>query len=382
MEYETRCARIQANMRDQNIDVIWCSTEAELLYLTGYLTQFWQSPTRPWYLLLPQTGKPVAVIPSIGQACMQRTWVNDIRTWSSPDPFDDGVTLLVDTIRELAGPTPRIGISTSRETYLRCCIDDRERIRSALAGANWVDSTPAIRSVRQIKSEAEIQKLQYIGNVTSRAFAQIPEMVHTGMSDTEAFRRFKIACLEHGADDCRYLVGAACAGGYEDIISPPGDHIISTGDVLMLDTGCVFDGYYSDFDRNFGFSRVDEKTQAAHQRVWDATEAGLARVKAGVQCSDVFHAMQKVLLGNDECIPHTQASVGRSGHGLGIELTETPSIAEFDETYLQTGMVITLEPGYSYSENKMMVHEENLVVTADGYRLLSDRAPRDIPIIS
>lgn len=379
-EYEQRCARVQKHMREQGIDVLWFSTHADILYLTGFLTQFWQSPTRPWYLLLPQGGKPVAVIPSIGEACMQRTWVDDIRTWPSPDPFDDGVSLLVDTVRELVGPTPRIGAPMASESYVRSTLNDQSAIRSALAGANWVDATPCIRPVRHIKSASEISKLSYVCDIVSRAFADVPNIIRTGMTEAQAFRAFKMACLTHGADDCAYLVGAASADGYEDIISPPSDNVIVEGDVLILDTGCTFDGYYADFDRNFAFSRVDNATRDAHQRVWDATEAGLACVKPGVPCSDVFQAMQNGLQRNNS--GHgASSSVGRLGHGLGIELTETPSIAEFDDTRLQAGMVITLEPGYSYAPGKMMVHEENLVVTDNGYQLLSARAPRDIPIV-
>jgi Xaa-Pro aminopeptidase len=66
---------------------------------------------------------------------------------------------------------------------------------------------------------------------------------------------------------------------------------------------------------------------------------------------------------------------------LGIQLTETPSIAAFDHTPMQVGMTMTLEPGFSYADGKLMVHEENLVVTETGYQLLSTRAPRNIPII-
>lgn len=380
-EYERRCACVQKAMREQSIDVLWLNTHADIFYFTGFLTQFWQSPTRPWYLLIPQTGQPVAVIPSIGVACMQRTWITDIRSWSSPDPFDDGVTLLVDSVRELAGPTPCIGVPMARETHLRCCLNDHNAIRSALAGANWVDASLAIRSTRHIKSEAEIAKLDFICKVTSKAFAQVPHIIHIGMTEAEAFRAFKIACLQQGADDCAYLVGAASVDGYEDIISPPGNHAISAGDVLILDTGCTFDGYYADFDRNFAFSHVDDATHVAHQRVWDATEAGLDSVKPGVLCSDVFHSMNNVMLSDDNSPQTVGASVGRLGHGLGIELTETPSLAGFDDTELQVGMVMTLEPGYCYAPGKMMVHEENIVITDTGYELLSQRAPRDIPII-
>jgi len=379
-EFEQRSVRIQQAMREQSIDVLWLSTQADILYLTGFLTQFWQSPTRPWYVLLPQSGHPVAVIPSIGHACMQRTWVEDIRTWSSPDPFDDGVSLLVDSIRELAGPTPCIGVPMARETMVRACLNDQSAIRSALAGAQWVDASTSIRLARHIKSKAEIDKLAFVCDVTSRAFARVPDMVEIGMTESEVFRAFKVSCLQLGADDCAYLVGAAGKSGYEDIISPPGNKALCAGDILILDTGCTFDGYFADFDRNFAFSYADEATRSAHHRVWDATEAGLGSIKPGATCNEVFHAMDKVMHADNDAYPRG-TSVGRLGHGLGIELTETPSIAAFDDTPLQPGMVMTLEPSYSYAPGKMMVHEENIVVTHDGFELLSRRAPRDIPVI-
>lgn len=390
-------------MKVGGIDVLWLSTEADIRYLTGFLTQFWQSPTRPWYLLLAQTGDPVAVIPAIGAICMQRTWVSDIRLWSSPHPADDGVSLLVDTIQELAGRTPSIGVPMGSETYIRCPWNDLERIRQQTIGAQWLDATHAIRAVRQIKSSVEIAKIEYICSVTSNAFAQVPHIVCAGMTEIEAFRAFRIACLQQGADDPAYVVGVAAANGYDDIISPPSDHILTSGDIVILDTGCTFDGYYADFDRNFAVQKVDSATAAAHHCVWDATEAGFAALKPGACCADVFAAMQAIMQPtleplesntvsavesyNTSSLPISptddvaQGDVGRLGHGLGIQLTETPSITAFDHTPLVEGMVMTLEPGYSYAPGKMMVHEENVVITKDGARMLSHRAARDIPVI-
>ena len=73
--------------------------------------------------------------------------------------------------------------------------------------------------------------------------------------------------------------------------------------------------------------------------------------------------------------------VGRMGHGLGAQLTEWPSISETDQTVLEIGMVITLEPGMTYDNDKQMVHEENILVTEDGARMLSRRAPAHLPVI-
>ncbi|WP_416897215.1 MAG: M24 family metallopeptidase [Minwuia sp.] len=69
------------------------------------------------------------------------------------------------------------------------------------------------------------------------------------------------------------------------------------------------------------------------------------------------------------------------GHGLGIQLTEPPSLIHFDDTVLEADMVITLEPSMSVGEGRIMVHEENLVMRADGPELLSRRAAPELPVL-
>ena len=92
-EFEGRVARAQRLMAADGIDALLLTTEPEVRYFSGFLTQFWQSPTRPWFLLVPASGKPVAVIPEIGAPLMARTWIEDIRCWPAPAPDDDGVSL-------------------------------------------------------------------------------------------------------------------------------------------------------------------------------------------------------------------------------------------------------------------------------------------------
>ena len=75
------------------------------------------------------------------------------------------------------------------------------------------------------------------------------------------------------------------------------------------------------------------------------------------------------------------SDVGRYGHGLGMQLTEPPSLIEFDDTILAPGMVITLEPSLTISPGKIMVHEENIVITDGAPHLLSERAARELPVL-
>lgn len=376
-EFEARCALAQERMALAGHAALLVMTEPEVRYFTGFLTPFWQSPTRPWFVVIPRTGKPVAVIPAIGAECMTRTWIDDIRTWSSPNPADEGVSLLAETLRDLINTDGTIGIPMGPETVLRMSFNDFNRLAEIMAPIRFTDASPIIRHLRMHKSEAEIDKIRHICGVMSGVFETLPEILSTGMSDIDIFRCFKIAALNAGADDVAYLVGGTGAGGYGDIISPPSSRPSVTGDVLILDTGATFDGYFCDFDRNYMFGDTTDAAKRAHDVVYQATEAGLAAARPGNTCSDLFHAMQRVMdaggaMGND---------VGRLGHGLGMQLTEWPSNTPTDDTVLEPGMVMTLEPGMTFAEGKVMVHEENIVIRDGAPELLSRRAPATMPII-
>jgi len=364
-------------MRDDGFQALMLCTEADVRYFTGFLTQFWESPTRPWFLVIPQSGKPVAVIPEIGLDLMARCWIDDIRTWRSPDPVDDGIGLLASTIRECVGATGRLGLPMGPETHLRMPANDLESLRHGLAGVEIGDCAALIRDLRMVKSDAEIVKIDHVCTLVSDVFESGPALFFEGQAEIEAFRDFKIACLRAGVDDVRYLVGGAGPGGYGDIISPPTDRPIRAGDVLMLDTGAVFDGYFCDFDRNFAFAHAADPVRRAYDVVYAATEAGLKMARPGMTCAALFDCMQAVLS------PHAEetGAVGRLGHGLGMQLTEWPSNVSFDHTELRAGMVITLEPSLVFAPGRMMVHEENIVIVAGGARLLSRRAPPEIPIL-
>ena len=377
-EHAARLARAQRAMDDAGLDALLLTTEADLRWFSGFLTAFWQSPTRPWFLVVPAAGRPVAVIPSIGEPCMRRTWLDDVRTWCAPDPRDDGVSLLAATLLELAGPAPRIGVPMGQGTHLRMPLADHAALRSRLANARWRDAGPLLASLRMIKSPAEVAKIRHACRLASAAFARLPERLPAGASDRDAFRAFRLAALEAGADDVPYLVGAAGDGGYADIISPPSGRALRAGDVLILDAGCTHDGHFSDFDRNWAVGHATPAVDEAYRVAWRATEAGIAAARPGARVGDLFEAMRSAMTPRARDAP---GGVGRLGHGLGTELTEPPSIVADEPTELVPGMVLALEPGYAFAPGRWMVHEENVMITESGCELLSVRAPESLPRI-
>jgi Xaa-Pro aminopeptidase len=68
------------------LDALLLTTPADVFYVTGFLTRFWESPARPWFIIVPAEGDPVAVIPAIGADLMGRTWLQNIITWDAPHP--------------------------------------------------------------------------------------------------------------------------------------------------------------------------------------------------------------------------------------------------------------------------------------------------------
>ncbi len=357
-------------MNAAGLDALWFTTAAEVQYFSGFRTRFWESPTRPWHLVVPANGKPIAVIPEIGAALMRTTWIEDIRTWPSPHPTDDGVSLLAAALK----PYQRIGMPMGRESTLRMPLADLERLHAMLPGTRFTDASPLVQAVRMVKSEAEIATIREACSAASRAFERGPALFHQDQALSEAFRAFKIALLEEGAEDVPYLVGGAGQDGYANVISPPDAQPLTAGDILMLDTGACLRGYFCDFDRNFAIGHAGELAQNAYRALHRATDAALDAARPGVSCRELYRSMAAI-------IDQGGGDVGRMGHGLGMQLTEPPSLTAFDDTILSAGMVITLEPSMTVADGHMLVTEENIVIRDGPPELLSSRAPPELPVI-
>jgi Xaa-Pro dipeptidase len=98
----------------------------------------------------------------------------------------------------------------------------------------------------------------------------------------------------------------------------------------------------------------------------------------GVTTKDIWKKINKKI----EDFGFMVKGEGRYGHGVGLQLTEPPSISSFDNSIIQENMVLTIEPSMEYKPGKIIVHEENIFVSKDGPVLLTKRAPKELPFIS
>ena len=370
-QFEKRTLKAQQLMQQHGLDALLLTTETSVRYFTGFLTRFWESPTRPWYLIIPPQGKPIAVIPSIGEALMDKTWVEDIRTWPSPDLKDDGISLLSDTLEEIA-KNKNIGIPSGTETFVRMPQTDLKKLSQNVKLTSDFD---IVKKLRMTKTNEEIDKIENACRIAAEAFRRVPEIAFENVDLDEVFRKFQVLCLESGADWVPYLAGGADTEGYDDVISPAKVAPLKKRDILMLDTGLVWDGYFCDYDRNWSVGTPSKIVSDAYSQLLEASDAAFELAKPGATASDLFHAMNSILIQNS-----SGTDAGRLGHGVGMSLTEWPSLIPDDHTVLEKGMVLSLEPGITIKD-KIIVHEENIEITETGARYLSPKADKDLSII-
>ncbi len=375
-EFENRLIKAQKIMYSYKLDGLLVTTPQNIRYFSGYDSQFWESPTRPWFVVIPATSKPIAIVPEIGESEFNKTWLDEIRTWPSPRPEDEGVSLLKDTLENLKKTHGNVGAEFGKEMTIRMPVKDLEKLRKTI-NLNIIDGSDALWDIRMVKTNAEIEHIKYICSIASDAYNQLPSKIAIGDTERDVVRKLKIDMLQKGADSVPFMPGFSGEGGVSQIVCGPTDKVLNNGDILCIDTGSTYDGYFCDFDRNYAFGEISSEVERIHETLWVATEAGIKAAIPGATTDEVWVAMNTIIqeagtIGNN---------VGRLGHGLGLQLTEPPSHRPGDNTRIVENMVLTIEPSMEYAPGKMIVHEENIAITKDGSRLLTKRAPRQMPII-
>ena len=375
-EFEQRLIRAQKIMKSYKLDGLLLTSPQNIRYFTGYDSQFWESPTRPWFVVVPSSGKPIGIVPEIGESEFKKTWLDDIKSWPSPRPDDEGISLIKSTLDDLQKIYGQIGAEFGKEMAIRMPVRDLLKLKEIIK-TNIVDGSDAIWDMRMIKTNNEIERIKFICSIASDAYNSLPAKLAIGDTERAAVNKLKIDILNRGADNVPFMPGISGPGGVSQIVCGPSDRILENGDILFIDTGSTFDGYFCDFDRNFAFGSVSSDVERVNEVLWQATEAGIKAAVPGATTLDVFNAMNKIIedggaIGNN---------VGRLGHGLGLQLTEPPSHRPEEKTIIKENMVLTIEPGMEYEKDKMLVHEENIVIHKDSAELITKRAPREIPII-
>jgi len=372
-EYENRLEKAQSLMHLNQIDILLITSEQFMRYFTGFSTQFWQSPTRPWYLIIPIKGLPKAVIPDIGLSAMQKTWIKEIYTWPSPRPKDEGISLISKLMNEFPSKFNYVGAELGKEMSLRMPLTDFFFLQSTLS-RKIIDASSILWELRLIKSNAEIDKIKHICKIASNSFENLPSLINKGDSERDIAKKMKMDLISQGADSIPYLPVISGVGGVSQIIYEPTNRVLKSGDILFVDTGSTYDGYFCDFDRNYSIGKASKIVNDIYEILWVATQNAIELATPGLFLSDLWKLMANSL---NKYLPNN-FNKGRFGHSFGLQLTEPPSITFNNNMKLEPNMVLTLEPSIEFTPGKMLVHEENIVIRENGAELLTSRAPYKI----
>jgi Xaa-Pro aminopeptidase len=249
------------------------------------------------------------------------------------------------------------------------------RLTEAVAPRRLVDAGALVSDARAVKSAAETARIRAAARAAGAAFARLPRLAAPGRTVAETGRAVEAAALMAGADWVGYCAAVAGPGGYPDVIAPGGDAPLAPGDVLIVDLGVVVEGYFCDFARNLAIGPPSAAARDGHAALHGAVAAGLAAARPGATAADLHAAMAAAL----RAAGHRPAG-GRFGHGIGLSLTEPPSLMPGDRTVLREGMVLALEPAIELGPGRFMVAEENVVLRESGAVLLTDPADASLMV--
>ena len=184
-EFDERLRRARLLMQEKKFEMLLITSPHNFRYFTGLDSYFWESPTRPWFLLLSLNHDPITIVPSIGKTALQKTWIKNVKTWQSPNPNDEGITALQDTILSIQSNKCSIGCEIGMESQLRMPVNDFQKLKTNLSDHSFVDASPLIWKLRMIKSDNEIYKIKKIISIASSIFDELPKDLQIGQSEIE-----------------------------------------------------------------------------------------------------------------------------------------------------------------------------------------------------
>jgi Xaa-Pro aminopeptidase len=256
----------------------------------------------------------------------------------------------------------RLGFESQHVT-----VDQLYTWSEAAGDVEWVPLKETIETIRAVKDEDEIEALRRSAALTDAAFAHLLESIQPGMTEQEAAWEIERYMRTHGASKVAFdlIVAAGPNGALPH--ARPGDHAIQPGEPIVIDIGCVVDGYCSDMTRTICLGQPDPEYLQVWELVLRAQQAAEMIIRAGISGFEADAAARDLIteVGYGEQFGHGL------GHGVGLAVHEKPSASRLSKDTLLTGMSLTVEPGI-YLPGRFGVRIEDLVIVQEaGIEILS-----------
>lgn len=368
VNYRDRQTRLAAILEKANLDAIALNAGPSLTYLTGLHFHLSERPILGFFtrqssvvFLLPEleAGK----ISSLNYPIQAFAYKEDPLTWQ---------TAAQKALQASNMEGNRIGLEPRQARMLEI-----ELLKAADPALEILAGDACTMQLRISKDEVEIANMRHAVSVAEKAIESILPKILRGVKEHELAAEVTIALLREGSDS--QLPFAPIIASGPNSANPhafPSQRSLARGDLLIIDWGASFEGYFSDLTRTFAIGEPEKELKEVAEVVLQANRNARMKAGPGVPAEEVDRAARRVI----EAAGYGQHFIHRTGHGLGMEGHEPPYIREANKLILTPGMAFTIEPGIYLPGRGGIRIEDDVVITEKGCESLSNY-PRALRIL-
>lgn len=248
-----------------------------------------------------------------------------------------------------------------------------KKLKSEAKIVKWVPTVHLVEELRNFKDETEIKLIKTSLQIAQEAFIFALKNIKPGQTEIEVARKIEQFMREKGAEKNAWENFIVGSGPNSSMVHyAAGKRKIKKGDMVQLDWGCVYKGYYCDISRVVFVGKPSAKQKDVYNLVKQAQEKALERVQIGIETKEIDNAARDFLKNKTQF--YFRHAVG---HGVGLEVHELPKVNEKSTTKIQPGQVFTIEPGIYIPSWGGVRLEDMVLVTERGYEVLT-KATKEI----
>ncbi|MEM4970496.1 MAG: aminopeptidase P family protein [Sulfolobales archaeon] len=234
-----------------------------------------------------------------------------------------------------------------------------------------VDVSEDLWAIRASKSQSELEAISRAAEIVSRAYLDVIEGIHEGISERELAGEIDRALRRRGSEGYAFPTIVASGPNASYPHAEPSDRVISGVDAVVIDMGAIYMGYVSDMTRMVIGKKTDQEVRKALEAVEEALNNALEKISPGAKASEIDEAARSTL----EKRGYGKYYIHSTGHGVGVEVHEQPILSRSSQATLEKGYVVTVEPGI-YIPGKLGVRLEELVLVSEKGAAILTKAPR------
>lgn len=347
-----RIKSLQDVMIKNQVEMAAIGPTTNMRYLLGF-SPF--ADERPCVLLL-RTDDAVMVVPSLNVDEVAAHTEVKIIPWKDAD----GPGQALKQVKNKWG-SPRV---LAVDNAMRA--DNLLMLLEELSPDQAIPAAGLIAPLRVVKSRQELDIMVQAAAQADQAMQAAVDACISGVTESEIAWAAESSFRNNGAEEvCFTIVASGPNGAFPHHHS--GDRKLQEGDTIIIDIGASNQGYKSDVTRVVQLGKPDQEVMKVHEAVKEANRLAFSKVKPGVTAERVDTAAREYL----EVAGYGDAFIHRTGHGIGLDVHESPWIMAGDKTILEPGMVFSIEPGV-YLPDKFGIRVEDIVaVTEYGARNLT-----------